>query len=267
LLPLCDNVPKVLPLILGEMGGYMRLEGKVALVTGGGRGLGEAICRNLAREGAHIAVSDINLADAERVAVAIKQMGRNSVAIRADVSLQKEVKAMVARTIEALGTVDILVNNAGICHQGSVADMSEETWDKVLDVNLKGTFLCSREVMPTLKQKRSGKIINLGSLAGQVGGLVVGANYAVSKAGVICFTKSLAKELAPFGINVNCIAPGVIDTEMTQAFPREEMIKSIPLRKLGEPQDVADAVLFLASQESRYITGQTISVNGGIFMG
>jgi len=145
--------------------------------------------------------------------------------------------------------------------------MSEQAWDQVLNVNLKGTFLCSREVMPTLKQKNSGKIVNLGSLAGQVGGLVVGANYSVSKAGIICFSKSLAKELAPFGIHVNCIAPGVIDTEMTQPFPREEMVKTIPLRKLGEPQDVADAVLFLVSEESKYITGQTLSVNGGIFMG
>lgn len=245
----------------------MRLEGKVALVTGGGRGLGEAICRTLAREGAHIAVGDINLADATRVSSAINQMGRKAVAIKADVSSEKEVKAMVARTIEAFGTIDMLINNAGISYQGSVAEMSEETWDKVLDVNLKGPFLCSREVMPTFKQKRSGKIVNLGSLAGQVGGLVVGANYAASKAGVICFTKSLAKELAPFGVNVNCIAPGVIDTEMTQPFPREEMVKSIPFGKLGAPQDVADAVLFLVSQESKYITGQTISVNGGIFMG
>jgi len=174
---------------------------------------------------------------------------------------------MVAKTIEALGTIDILVNNAGICYQGPVADMSEETWDKVLDVNLKGPFLCAREVMPTFKQQRSGKIVNLGSQAGQVGGLVVGANYSASKAGVICLTKSLAKELAPFGVNVNCIAPGVIDTEMTQPFPREEMVKSIPLGNVGEPQDVADAVLFLVSQESKYITGQTISVNGGSFMG
>jgi 3-oxoacyl-[acyl-carrier protein] reductase len=245
----------------------MRLEGKVALVTGGGRGLGEAICRTLAREGAHIAVGDIDLADATRVSSTIEQMGRKAVAIKADVSSEKEVKAMVARTIEAFGTIDMLINNAGISYQGSVAEMSEETWDKVLDVNLKGPFLCSREVMPTFKQKRSGKIVNLGSLAGQVGGLVVGANYAASKAGVICFTKSLAKELAPFGVNVNCIAPGVIDTEMTQPFPREEMVKSIPFGKLGAPQDVADAVLFLVSQESQYITGQTINVNGGIFMG
>jgi len=245
----------------------MRLEGKVAIVTGGGRGLGEAISRTLAGEGAHVAVADINLTDAEKVAAAVQRMGRKAVAIKADVSSEREVKAMVAKTLEVLGTIDILVNNAGICYQGTVAEMSEEAWDKVLDVNLKGTFLCSREVMPTLKQKKSGKIVNLGSLAGQVGGLVVGANYSVSKAGIICFTKSLAKELAPFGIHVNCIAPGVIDTEMTQAFPREEMIKSIPLRKLGEPQDVADAVLFLVSQESKYITGQTLSVNGGIFMG
>lgn len=245
----------------------MRVEGQVALVTGGGRGLGEAICLTFAREGAHVAVADINLAEATRVSDAINRMGRKAIAIKADVSSEKEVKAMVAETIDALGTIDILVNNAGIVYQGPVAEMSEEAWDKVVGVNLKGPFLCAREVMPTLKQKRSGKIVNLGSQAGQVGGLVVGANYSASKAGVICLTKSLAKELAPFGVNVNCIAPGVIDTEMTQPFPREEMIKSIPLGNVGEPQDVADAVLFLVSQESKYITGQTISVNGGSFMG
>ena len=245
----------------------MRVEEKVALVTGGGRGLGEAICLTLAREGAHVAVADISLEDAARVSDAVSRMGRKAIAIKTDVSSEKEVRAMVAKTIEALGTIDILVNNAGICYQGPVADMSEETWDKVLDVNLKGPFLCAREVMPTFKQQRSGKIVNLGSQAGQVGGLVVGANYSASKAGVICLTKSLAKELAPFGVNVNCIAPGVIDTEMTQPFPREEMVKSIPLGNVGEAQDVADAVLFLVSQESKYITGQTISVNGGSFMG
>jgi 3-oxoacyl-[acyl-carrier protein] reductase len=244
----------------------MRVEGKAALVTGGGRGLGEAICCTLAREGAYIAVADIHLADATRVSDAINRMGGKAVAIKADVSSEKEVKAMVAKTIEALGTIDILVNNAGICYQGPVAEMSEETWDRVLAVNLKGPFLCAREVMPTFKQKRSGKIVNLGSQAGQVGGLVVGANYSASKAGVICLTKSLAKELAPFGVTVNCIAPGVIDTEMTQLFPREEMVKSIPLGNVGKPQDIADAVLFLVSQESKYITGQTISVNGGSFM-
>jgi 3-oxoacyl-[acyl-carrier protein] reductase len=245
----------------------MQLEGKVAVVTGGGRGLGAAICLTLAREGAHVAVCDINPIDGERVAHAIRQAGRKAVAIKADVSVEKDVKAMIAKTLEALGTIDILVNNAGICYQGSVAEMSEETWDKVMDVNLKGPFLCSREVMPTFKQKRSGKIVNLGSLAGQVGGLVVAANYAASKAGVICLTKSLAKELAPFGVNVNCIAPGPMDTEMSQSFPREEMVKSIPLGNFGVPQDVADAVLFLVSQESKYITGQTINVNGGLFMG
>jgi len=245
----------------------MQLEGKVAVVTGGGRGLGEAICLTLAREGAHVAVCDINPIDGERVAHAIRQAGRKAVAIKADVSVEEDVKAMVAKTLEALGTIDILVNNAGICHHGSVADMTVEIWDRVLDVNLKGTLLCSREVMPTLKQKRAGRVINLGSLAGQVSGLVVTANYSASKAGVICLTKSLAKELAPFGINVNCVSPGPMDTEMTLSFPREEMIQTIPLKKFGEPQDVADAVLFLASQQSKYITGQTINVNGGLFMG
>jgi 3-oxoacyl-[acyl-carrier protein] reductase len=244
----------------------MRVEDKVALVTGGGRGLGEAISLTLAREGAHVAVADINPSDATRVADTIKQMGQKAIAIKADVSDETQVKAMVAETMDALGTIDILVNNAGIIYQGPVADMSEDAWDKVLDVNLKSAFLCSREVMPVLKQKKSGKIINLGSLAGKVGGLAVGANYAVSKAGVICLTKSLAKELAPFGINVNCLAPGVIDTEMTKDLPREDLRKSVPLRRLGEAQDVANAVLFFASEESKYITGETLNVNGGILM-
>ncbi|MBW1767486.1 MAG: SDR family oxidoreductase [Deltaproteobacteria bacterium] len=244
----------------------MRLEKKVVIVTGGGRGLGETICLTFAREGAHVAVSDINLKDAKRVEGLIKKMGRKAVAIKADVSREKEVKELVAKTIEALGTVDILVNNAGIFHKGPVAEMSVDIWDKVIAVNLKGTFLCSREVIPTFKQKRAGKVINIGSLAGQVGGILAGSNYSASKAGIICFTKSLAKELAPFGVNVNCVAPGVIDTEMTREFPREDMRKAIPLGELGVPQDVADAVLFLASEESKYITGETLNVNGGILM-
>jgi 3-oxoacyl-[acyl-carrier protein] reductase len=244
----------------------MRVKDKVALVTGGGRGLGEAISMTLAREGAHVAVGDINFSDAERVADAIRKMGGKSAAIKADVSKENDVKALVAKAADSLGTIDILVNNAGIIYQGSVAEMSEESWVRVLDVNLKGVFLCSREVMPILKRKRSGKIINLGSLAGKVGGLAVGANYAVSKAGVICLTKSLAKELAPYGINVNCLAPGVIDTEMTKELPREDLRKSIPLGRLGEAQDVANAVLFFASEESKYITGETLNINGGILM-
>lgn len=244
----------------------MRLEKKVALVTGGGRGLGEAICLTLAREGAHVAVSDINLKDAKRVEGLLKKMGRKAVAIKADVSREKEVKEMVAKTIEALGPIDILVNNAGIFHKGPVAEMSEDVWDKVIAVNLKGTFLCSREVIPNFKKKRGGKVINIGSLAGQVGGILAGSNYSASKAGVICFTKSFAKEMAPFGVNVNCVAPGVIDTDMTMEFPREDMAKAIPLGELGEAQDVANAVLFLASEESKYITGETLNVNGGILM-
>jgi 3-oxoacyl-[acyl-carrier protein] reductase len=244
----------------------MRLEEKVVLVTGGGCGLGEAICLTLAREGAHVAINDINLKDAKRVEGLIKKMGRKAVAIKADVSRENEVREMVAKTIEALGPIDILVNNAGIFHKGPVAEMSTDVWDKVIAVNLKGTFLCSREVIPNFKKKRGGKVINIGSLAGQVGGILAGANYSASKAGVICFTKSLAKELAPFGVNVNCIAPGVIDTNMTMEFPRGDMAKAIPLGELGEAQDVANAALFLASEESKYITGETLNVNGGILM-
>jgi len=243
-------------------------EGRIALITGATRGIGRAISLELARNGCTIAFNySQSAALAERLASDLAAMGREPYYVQSDVADFGAAEKMVREGRDRFDRIDYLINNAGISYQGSVAEMSEETWDKVLDVNLKGPFLCSREVMPTFKQKRSGKIVNLGSLAGQVGGLVVGANYAASKAGVICFTKSLAKELAPFGINVNCIAPGVIDTEMTQPFPREEMVKSIPFGKLGAPQDVADAVLFLVSQESKYITGQTISVNGGIFMG
>jgi len=244
----------------------MRVPEKVALVTGGGQGLGETISLTLAREGAHVAIGDLNLDQAERVAGLIEEMGRKAIALKADVSREDEVKELVAQSVAGLGTIDILVNNAGIFHRGPIAEMSEETWDRVLDVNLKGTFLCSREIISLFKEKRSGKVINIASLAGQVGGLLAGANYATSKAGVICFTKSLAKELAPFGVNVNCIAPGVIDTDMTAAFPREELKKSIPLGTLGESQDIANAVLFFASEESKYITGETLSVNGGVLM-
>jgi len=244
----------------------MRVADKVALVTGGGQGLGETISLALAREGAHVAIGDVNLERAESVVGKIEEMGRKAIAVRADVSREDEVKALVAQGVAGLGTIDILINNAGIFHRGPVAEMSEDIWSRVMDVNLKGTFLCSREIIPLFKEKRRGKVINIASLAGQVGGLLAGANYAASKAGVICFTKSLAKELAPFGVNVNCIAPGVIDTAMTEAFPREEMRKSIPLGTLGEPQDIANAVLFFASEESKYITGETLNINGGVLM-
>ena len=244
----------------------MRLSDKVALVTGGGQGLGEAISLALAREGAHVAIGDVNLERAAGVVASIEEMGGKAIALRADVSRESEVKALVAQSVAGLGTIDILVNNAGIFHGGPIADMSEDIWNRVLDINLKGTFLCSREIIPLFKEKGRGKVINIASLAGQVGGLLAGANYAASKAGVICFTKSLAKELAPFGVNVNCLAPGIIDTEMTEAFPREELKKSIPLGTLGEPQDIANAVLFFASQESKYITGETLNVNGGVLM-
>jgi 3-oxoacyl-[acyl-carrier protein] reductase len=244
----------------------MRVADKVALVTGGGQGLGETISLTLAREGAHVAIGDVNLERAARVVGSIQEMGRKAIALRADVSCESEVKALVAESIAELGTIDILVNNAGIFHGGPIAEMSEDIWNRVLDINLKGTFLCSREIIPLFKEKGRGKVINIASLAGQVGGLLAGANYAASKAGVICFTKSLAKELAPFGVNVNCLAPGIIDTAMTEAFPREELKKSIPLGTLGEPQDIANAVLFFASEESKYITGETLNINGGVLM-
>lgn len=176
---------------------------------------------------------------------------------------------MIKATLEAFGKIDILVNNAGICYLGSMEDMKEEDWDKVIEVNLEGVFLCSKPVIELMKEQRSGKIINIASLAGKIGRILTGANYVVSKAGVIGFTKRLAKEMAPYGVNVNAVAPGIIDTAMTQAFPKKEMksiLKSIPLGRIGLPEDVANAVIFLSSEETSYITGVILDVNGGLLM-
>lgn len=242
----------------------MRLEGQVAIVTGGGGGIGKATCLAFAREGADIVIPEVNIANAEAAAAEIEALGRKCKVIETDVSNGDSVRAMVRQTLDAFGRVDILVNNAGIFSYTRIDACTEEEWDRMMAVNLKGPFLCSQAVMETMKAQRSGRIINLGSLAGQVGGIVASAPYSASKAGVMCLTKSLARVLGEYGITVNSIAPGVAATEMAKNHP--DMRAQIPLGRVADASEIASAILFLASEEGRYLTGATLDVNGGIRM-
>ena len=246
----------------------MKLTGKVALVTGAAQGIGRAIALLLARNGADIVVSDINLEKAEETAKEIRAIGPKAMAVKVDVSNLGDVERMVEGILEKLAKIDILVNNAGITRDKLVLRMTEEDWDAVLNVNLKGTFNCTKAVIRHMAKQRSGKIVNIASVVGEMGNAGQ-ANYSASKAGVIGLTKTIAREYAQRGINVNAIAPGYIETPMTEALPekaKEELKKLIPMERLGKPEDVAEAVLFLVSEESSYITGQVLNVNGGIYM-
>ncbi len=247
----------------------MKLRDKVAIVTGAGRGIGKAIVVAFAREGADVVVADIDAQSAKETANELRTMRCEALPIKADVSDSTEVIEMVETAIKVFKKIDILVNNAGIFSSVSLDSMTEDEWDRVMNVNLKGAFLCSQAAMKYMKKQRSGKIVNIGSLAAEVGGIFAGANYAASKAGVICLTKSLAKQLAPYGINVNAVAPGVIETDMTKNWPKEvkeSLLKQIPLNRFGTPEEVAETVVFLVSDGANYITGATIDVNGGIRM-
>jgi 3-oxoacyl-[acyl-carrier protein] reductase len=222
----------------------------------------------LARNGADVVVSDINLEKAQETANEIEGMGRRSFAIKVNVADLKDVERMVEAIVEQFGRIDILVNNAGITRDRLILRMTEEDWDAVLDVNLKGTFNCTKAVIRHMSKQKSGKIVSIASVSGEMGNPGQ-ANYAASKAGVIGFTKTIAREFAGRRINVNAIAPGYIQTPMTDAVPekaKEELKRMIPMERLGKPEDVAQAVLFLVSENSSYITGQVLNVNGGIYM-
>jgi 3-oxoacyl-[acyl-carrier protein] reductase len=247
----------------------MNLIDKVSIVTGGAQGLGRAIAIELARRGSYLVIGDVNFEAARKVAEEIHALGKRALALKVDVSKASDINDMVDHVHKEFGRIDILVNNAGICQVVTVEKMTEEDWDRVLAVNLKGVFLCSKAVMGIMKQQRSGRIVNMGSISGKVGGIATGANYSVSKAGVMCFTKALARELAPYGITVNAVAPGVIETDMTRGITQGDFtnyIKSIPLGTIGTAQDVAYAIAFLVSDEARYITGEILDVNGGMLM-
>jgi len=246
----------------------LKLAGKVALVTGAAQGIGKAVALLLARNGADIVVSDINLEKAEETAKEVQTLGRKALATKVDVAILGDVEKMVEAILAQLGKVDILVNNAGIARDKLILRMTEEDWDAVLNINLKGTFNCTKAVVRHMSKQRSGKIVNIASVVGEMGNAGQG-NYAASKAGVIGFTKTIAREFAQRGINVNAIAPGYIETPMTDALPdkaKEELKRLIPMDRLGKPEDVAEAVLFLVSESANYITGQVLNVNGGIYM-
>jgi len=246
----------------------MKLEGKVALITGGAQGIGRAIALLFARQGAKVAISDINLERARETCQEVGSLGGQAMAIGGNVADAKAAEAMMEQAVEKFGGLDILVNNAGITRDGILLRMKEEDWDSVMAVNLKGAFHCTKAALRFFLKRKGGKIVNIASVTGEMGNAGQ-SNYAASKAGLIGFTKSVAREYANRNIQVNAVAPGFIDTAMSQAIPqkgREFLIKQIPMERLGTPEDVAEAVLFLACPGADYITGQVLNVNGGMYM-
>lgn len=243
-------------------------DGKAAIVTGAARGIGRAIAEELARNGADLAICDLNAEWLSETAQAIGALGRRAKCIGVNVSDAGGVNEAVSEVIKTFGRVDILVNNAGITKDTFLARMSDEDWDSVLSVNLRGTFLFSRAVSKHMMKQRSGVIVNIASIIGLIGNAGQ-CNYAASKAGVIAFTKSAAKELASRNVRVNAVAPGFIETKMTEALPediRNKMLEAIPMKRFGAPDDVARVVAFLAGDASSYMTGQVITVSGGMVM-
>lgn len=247
----------------------LNLQNKVAIVTGGARGLGKSISKALAREGVSVVSADLDGPGAKRAVNEILKCGLNAVSLRVDVSNPRDLNRLVGATIARFGRIDILINNAGICPRTHFDAVSEAEWDKVMAVNLKSAFFLSQKVFPYMKRHKFGRIINIASAAGKIGGLQVGPHYAASKAALICLTKTLALHGARYGITVNAVCPGVIGTEMTLNISRRKINRykmQIPLGRIGSAEDVAGTVLFLVSERAGYITGETTDVNGGLVM-
>ena len=243
------------------------LDNRVAIVTGSSRGIGEATAKILAANGATVVVNGRNIERTRKVAEEIKNLGAKAFAVPGDVSKYHEAFHVVDVTLKSFDRVDILFNNAGIIEPTSVEDMDEQEWDRMIEINLKSVFSCSRAVLKHMKERRYGKIINMSSTAGKTSSTLGGPHYSASKAGVLGFTRHLARELAPYGVNVNAICPGIVDTDMLRSNASRERIdqitKSIPMNKLAEPEDVAYLVLFLVSDASSFITGASIDIDGG----
>ena len=252
----------------------MDLTNKIAIITGARSGMGKTHAIALAKAGAKVVVADISEEDCQKVVDEIKKQGGEALAIKCDVSKRKEVEEMVKKTIEEFGKVDILVNNAGICQFKPFLELTEEEWDRTLDINLKGYFLCAQAVAKEMAKQKSGVIVNVASVAmGQVGiGMATIAHYCASKGGIVAMTEALAVELAPYNIRVNAVAPGMIETPMIDAVKQdpkqmETMLTRVPMGRAGKPEEVSNLVLFLASEESSYMTGSTIVVDGGWLAG
>ena len=246
----------------------MDLKGKVALITGAAQGIGKIITLLLAENGADIAICDINSKKLQETKKEIESLGKKCVAAKVNVASSKEAEQMAGQVMDEYKQIDILINNAGVIRDSFLIRMKEEDWDMVLNINLKGTFNFTKAVVKHMSKQKSGKIVNISSVVG-VRGNIGQANYSASKAGIIGLTKTTALEFASRGINVNAVAPGFIDTDMTKSIPekiKKEMKKQIPLDRLGTPQDIARVVYFLVSEASSYITGQIINVNGGMYM-
>jgi 3-oxoacyl-[acyl-carrier protein] reductase len=249
----------------------LKLEGKIAIVTGAGRegkGIGRYVSLALAKEGADIVITDYVIENAEKVVEEVQALGRKAIAVGGNVSVPADADAIVAKALDEFGRVDILVNNAGITRDALIIKMSEQDWDAVLGTNLKGTFNCTKAVARTMMKQRTGRIVNVASVMGEIGN-VGQANYSASKAGVIALTKTTARELGSRGINVNAVAPGFIQTAMTEELSdnvRNSIAQNIPLNRLGTPEDVARVILFLCSEDSSYVTGQVINICGGMVM-
>ncbi len=246
----------------------MSLTGKVAIVTGAAQGIGRAVVEELARDGADVVVADLDPGRSQETVASVETLGRRALNVKVNVADVNDVKAMIDQVLKAWGKIDILVNNAGITRDGLLLRMKEEDWNLVLQVNLNGTFHCTKAVLQPMTKQRYGRIVNIASIVG-VTGNVGQANYAASKAAVIGFTKAVAREYASRNVTVNAVAPGFIDTAMTQGLPadvKETLQKQIPMGRLGRPEEIAAAVRFLVSDEASYITGHVLHVNGGMLM-
>jgi len=244
----------------------LELNGKVIVVTGAARGIGKTIALEFGREGANVVANDIG--DGAPVAEEIGKMGRRAIFLEANISDKEEAEQLISKTVESFGRIDVLVNNAGITRDALIHRMSEENWDDVINVNLKGAFNCSKAAAKFMKEQKYGRIVSISSVVGQRGNIGQ-VNYAASKAGIIGLTKALALELARYGdITANVVAPGWVNTEMARAVPEkvlQRVMEAIPFHRLAEPEEVAYLVVFLASDKASYITGQVVAVNGGYY--
>jgi 3-oxoacyl-[acyl-carrier protein] reductase len=246
------------------------LKGRVAIVTGAGRGIGKGIAKKLAEAGAKVVMADIDLVVARETSEGINKRGETSIAVKVDVTKTSSVNSLLETILETYGQVDILVNNAGIMFRTRILDISVEEWEKTMQVNLTGPFLCTKMVLPGMKERGFGRIVNISSSAGRSVSTLGGAHYTSSKAGLLGLTRAVAKEVAPFGITVNAICPGLIDTEMalktTTKKELQDFLDSFPINRIGTPEEVGDLVVFLCSEKASYITGASLDINGGDLM-